>query len=152
MERKKCFFFKTSTFLPTHNHHPKKRRKEIVDGFEKNYGPPSSVSGGESSAASKLFLVRMRRCCPWFGMLLIGGRILWRAPKFHQHTFSRRSSAIQEGLKVVPLLLHIESSHTRWLRHLIWMHPGRLPGEVLWACPTGRRARGDPGHAEEYVT
>ena len=28
--------------------------------------------------------------------------------------------------------------------HLVRMPPGRLPGEVFWACPTGRRPRGRP--------
>lgn len=32
----------------------------------------------------------------------------------------------------------------RWLRHLFRMRPGRLPGEMFWACPTGGRPRGGP--------
>ncbi|KAK0132083.1 hypothetical protein N1851_024332 [Merluccius polli] len=32
----------------------------------------------------------------------------------------------------------------RWLRHLVRMPPGRLPGEVFRARPTGRRPRGRP--------
>ena len=32
----------------------------------------------------------------------------------------------------------------RWLGHLVRMPPGRLPGEVFRACPTGRRPRGRP--------
>ena len=55
-----------------------------------------------------------------------------------------RSSAIREELRVEPLLLHIERSQLRWLGHLIRMPPGRLPGEVFRACPTGRRPRGRP--------
>ena len=32
----------------------------------------------------------------------------------------------------------------RWLGHLVRMSPGRLPGEVFQARPTGRRPRGRP--------
>ncbi|KAK3511498.1 hypothetical protein QTP70_009001 [Hemibagrus guttatus] len=32
----------------------------------------------------------------------------------------------------------------RWLGHLFRMPPGRLPGEVFRACPTGKRPRGRP--------
>ena len=55
-----------------------------------------------------------------------------------------RSSAIREGLRVEPLLLHIERSQLRWFGHLTRMPPGRLLGEVFRACPTGRRPRGRP--------
>uniref|UniRef100_A0A8C4X372 Uncharacterized protein n=1 Tax=Erpetoichthys calabaricus TaxID=27687 RepID=A0A8C4X372_ERPCA len=55
-----------------------------------------------------------------------------------------RSSVIREGLRVEPLLLRIERSQMRWLGHLIRMPPGRLPGEVFRARPTGRRPRGRP--------
>ncbi|KAK3548138.1 hypothetical protein QTP70_004870 [Hemibagrus guttatus] len=55
-----------------------------------------------------------------------------------------RSSVIQEELGVEPLLLHIERGQLRWLRHLFRMPPGRLPGEVSRACPTGKRPRGRP--------
>uniref|UniRef100_A0A3B5KJ05 Transposase Tc1-like domain-containing protein n=1 Tax=Xiphophorus couchianus TaxID=32473 RepID=A0A3B5KJ05_9TELE len=55
-----------------------------------------------------------------------------------------RSSVIREELRVEPLLLHIERSQLRWLGHLVRMPPGRLPGEVFQARPTGRRPRGRP--------
>ncbi|KAK3565347.1 hypothetical protein QTP86_007134 [Hemibagrus guttatus] len=55
-----------------------------------------------------------------------------------------RSSVTQEELGVDPLLLHIKRGQLRWLGHLFWMPPGRLPGEVFRACPTGRRPRGRP--------
>ncbi|KAJ0009346.1 hypothetical protein NQD34_001048 [Periophthalmus magnuspinnatus] len=55
-----------------------------------------------------------------------------------------RSSVTQEELGVEPLLLHVERSQLRWLGHLLRMPPGRLPREVFWACPTGRRPRGRP--------
>ena len=55
-----------------------------------------------------------------------------------------RSSAIREGLRVEPLLLHIERSQLRWFGHLTRMPPGRLPGKVFRACPAGRRPRGRP--------
>ena len=55
-----------------------------------------------------------------------------------------RSSVIREGLGVEPLLLRIERSQMRWLGHLVRMPPGRLPGEVFQAHPTGRRPRGRP--------
>ncbi|KAK3541803.1 hypothetical protein QTP86_005516 [Hemibagrus guttatus] len=50
----------------------------------------------------------------------------------------------REELGVEPLLLHIERGQLRWLGHLFRMPPGRLPGEVFWACPTGKRPRGRP--------
>ncbi|TWW67089.1 hypothetical protein D4764_02G0001300 [Takifugu flavidus] len=53
-----------------------------------------------------------------------------------------RSSAIQEELGVEPLLLRIERSQMRGLGHLVRMPPGRLPGEVFRACPSGRRPPG----------
>ena len=40
-----------------------------------------------------------------------------------------RSSVTREELGVEPLLLHIERSQLRWLGHLFWMPPGRLPWE-----------------------
>ncbi|KAK3559081.1 hypothetical protein QTP86_002998 [Hemibagrus guttatus] len=55
-----------------------------------------------------------------------------------------RSSVTQEELGVEPLLLHIERGQLRWLGHLFRMPPGRLPGEVFRACPTGKRPRGRP--------
>ena len=53
-----------------------------------------------------------------------------------------RSLVIREELGVDPLLLRVERSQMRWLRHLVRMPPGRLPGEVFRARPTGRRPRG----------
>ncbi|KAK3571544.1 hypothetical protein QTP86_013177 [Hemibagrus guttatus] len=53
-----------------------------------------------------------------------------------------RSSVTREELGVEPLLLHIERGQLRWLGHLFRMPPGRLPGEVFRACPTGKRPRG----------
>ncbi|KAM4551690.1 putative transposon-derived protein F52C9.6 isoform 1-T3 [Odontesthes bonariensis] len=55
-----------------------------------------------------------------------------------------RSSVIREGLGVEPLLLCIERGQMRWLGHLVRMPPGRLPGEVFRARPTGKRPRGRP--------
>ena len=55
-----------------------------------------------------------------------------------------RSSVTREELRVEPLLLHIERSQLRWLGHLYRMPPGRLPGKVFRACPTGKRPRGGP--------
>ncbi|KAK3528884.1 hypothetical protein QTP70_012076 [Hemibagrus guttatus] len=55
-----------------------------------------------------------------------------------------RSSVTWEELRVEPLVLHIERGQLRWLGHLFHMPPGRLPGEVFRACPTGKRPRGRP--------
>ncbi|KAK3535487.1 hypothetical protein QTP70_016908 [Hemibagrus guttatus] len=55
-----------------------------------------------------------------------------------------RSSVTREELGVEPLLLHIERGQLRWLGHLFQKPPGRLPGEVFRACPTGKRPRGRP--------
>ncbi len=55
-----------------------------------------------------------------------------------------KSSVTREELRVEPLLLDIERSQLRWLGHLFRMPPGRLPGEVFRARPTGRRPRGRP--------
>ncbi|KAK3566414.1 hypothetical protein QTP86_032266 [Hemibagrus guttatus] len=55
-----------------------------------------------------------------------------------------RSSVTRVELGVEPLLLHIERGQLRRLWHLFRMPPGCLPGEVFWACPTGKRPRGRP--------
>ncbi|KAK3507851.1 hypothetical protein QTP70_001422 [Hemibagrus guttatus] len=55
-----------------------------------------------------------------------------------------RSFVTREELGVEPLLLHIKRGQLRWLGHLFRMPPGRLPGEVFRACPTGKRPRGRP--------
>ncbi|TWW55955.1 hypothetical protein D4764_09G0010050 [Takifugu flavidus] len=55
-----------------------------------------------------------------------------------------RSSAIREELGAESLLLRVERSQMRWLGHLVRMPPGRLPGEVCRACPSGRRPPGRP--------
>ncbi|TWW69196.1 hypothetical protein D4764_18G0000020 [Takifugu flavidus] len=55
-----------------------------------------------------------------------------------------RSSAIREELGVESLLLRVERSQMGWLGHLVRMPPGRLPGEVFRACPSGRRPPGRP--------
>ncbi|KAK3544065.1 hypothetical protein QTP86_000871 [Hemibagrus guttatus] len=55
-----------------------------------------------------------------------------------------RSSVTREELGVELLLLHIERGQLGWLGHLFRMPPGRLPGEVFRACPTGKRPRGRP--------
>ncbi len=63
-----------------------------------------------------------------------------------------RSSVTREELRVEPLLLHIERGQLRWLGHLFRMPPGRLPGKVFRARPTGRRPREDLGHAGETMS
>ncbi|KAK3542716.1 hypothetical protein QTP70_000099 [Hemibagrus guttatus] len=55
-----------------------------------------------------------------------------------------KSSVTWKELGVEPLLLHNERGQLRWLGHLFRMPPGRLPGEVFWACPTGKRPQGRP--------
>ncbi|TWW63116.1 hypothetical protein D4764_03G0001240 [Takifugu flavidus] len=55
-----------------------------------------------------------------------------------------RSSAIREELGVELLLLRVERSQMRWLGNQVRMPPGRLPGEVFRACPSGRRPLGRP--------
>ncbi|TWW74351.1 hypothetical protein D4764_14G0003520 [Takifugu flavidus] len=55
-----------------------------------------------------------------------------------------RSSAIREELGVESLLLRVERSQMGWLGHLVRMPPGRLPGEVFRACPSGKRPPGRP--------
>ncbi|KAK3534617.1 hypothetical protein QTP86_016770, partial [Hemibagrus guttatus] len=55
-----------------------------------------------------------------------------------------RSSVTREELGVERLVLHIKRRQLRWLEHLFRMPPGRLPGEVFRACPTGKRPRGRP--------
>ncbi|KAK0147969.1 putative uncharacterized transposon-derived protein F52C9.6 [Merluccius polli] len=55
-----------------------------------------------------------------------------------------RSSSSGRSSELDLLLLCIERSQMRWLGHLVRMPPGRLPGEVFRAHPTGRRPRGRP--------
>uniref|UniRef100_A0A673CRG3 Reverse transcriptase domain-containing protein n=1 Tax=Sphaeramia orbicularis TaxID=375764 RepID=A0A673CRG3_9TELE len=38
----------------------------------------------------------------------------------------------------------VPGGQLRWLRHLLWMPPGRHPGEVFQTCPAGRRPLGRP--------
>ncbi|TWW64119.1 R2DM Retrovirus-related Pol polyprotein from type II retrotransposable element [Takifugu flavidus] len=45
---------------------------------------------------------------------------------------------------VESLLLRVERSQMGWLGHLVRMPPGRLPGEVFRACPSGKRPPGRP--------
>ncbi len=52
-----------------------------------------------------------------------------------------RSSVTREELIVELLLLDIERSQLRWLRHLFRMPPGCLPGEVFRERPTGRNTQ-----------
>lgn len=35
---------------------------------------------------------------------------------------------------------------------LVGTPPGRVPGEALWAWPTGRSSEADPGHPGEIVS
>lgn len=49
--------------------------------------------------------------------------------------------AIQKGLRVEPLVLHIEKSQLRWFGALTRMPPGHLLGEVFRVCPTGKNSR-----------
>lgn len=53
-----------------------------------------------------------------------------------------QSSYTLEGLRVKLLLLHIQRSPKRWLRHRIM--PEHLSGELFRACLTGRRPQEDP--------
>ena len=55
-----------------------------------------------------------------------------------------RSTAIQEGLGVEPLLLRVERSQLRWFGHLVKMPLSSLPREVFQARPAGKRPRGRP--------
>jgi len=55
-----------------------------------------------------------------------------------------RSSDIRRELGVEALLLHVERSQLRWCGPLVRRPPGRLPLEVIWARPTGRRTRERP--------
>jgi len=55
-----------------------------------------------------------------------------------------RSSDIRRELRVDPLLLRVKRSKLRFFGHLIRMPPRRLPLEVFWTRPTGRRPWGRP--------
>ncbi len=52
-----------------------------------------------------------------------------------------RSSDIRRELGVEPLFLRVKRNQLKWFGHLIRMPPGRIPLEVFWARPTGRRPR-----------
>lgn len=49
-----------------------------------------------------------------------------------------RNSVLWEGFGVELLLLHIEKSQWRWFEHPR-ISPERLPREVFWAFPSGRK-------------
>ena len=53
-----------------------------------------------------------------------------------------RSSTIRESLKAESLLLHIERSQLRWLRHVLRMPRERLAHQVFEAMPQGKRLVG----------
>ncbi|KAK7916510.1 hypothetical protein WMY93_012271 [Mugilogobius chulae] len=105
-----------------------------------------------SSKSEAMVLDRKKVPCP----LQVGGESLPQVEEFKYlgglvHEVAGRSlrdrvrsSVTREELGVEPLLLHIERGQLRWLGHLYRMPPGRLPGEVFRACPTGRRPRGRP--------
>ncbi|TWW73562.1 hypothetical protein D4764_15G0009560 [Takifugu flavidus] len=78
----------------------------------------------------------------YLGVLFTGRPLFLPSPMVM--SFGVRSSAIREELGVEPLLLRVERSQMRWLGHLVRMPPGRLPGEVFRACPSGRRPPGRP--------
>ncbi len=64
-----------------------------------------------------------------------------------------RSSDIQKELGVEPLLLCVERSQLRWLRHLVRMPPGSLPLEVFRAYLIGRKPWGRPRtHWKNYIS
>lgn len=55
---------------------------------------------------------------------------------------SWEAQVTRESVGVEPqLFTHIDKSQTRWLRHLIRLPPGHLPGEVFQAHPKGMRPR-----------
>ncbi|TWW59276.1 R2DM Retrovirus-related Pol polyprotein from type II retrotransposable element [Takifugu flavidus] len=62
----------------------------------------------------------------------------------HRSVVGGWALAIREELGVESLLLRVERSQMGWLGHLVRMPPGRLPGEVFRACPSGRRPPGRP--------
>ena len=55
-----------------------------------------------------------------------------------------RSTTIRESLQIEPLLLWIERSQLRWYGHLIRMPQERIPRQLLFAKPNGRRPVGRP--------
>ena len=57
---------------------------------------------------------------------------------------STRSSDIRREHAAGPLLLSVKRSQLRRFRYLIRRFLGRLPLELFWARPTGRRPRGRP--------
>ncbi|TWW61291.1 hypothetical protein D4764_05G0013810 [Takifugu flavidus] len=63
------------------------------------------------------------------------GHELWREGEKLCHPGGARSRAAA---------LRVERSQMGWLGHLVRMPPGRLPGEVFRACPSGRRPPGRP--------
>ncbi|TWW60624.1 R2 Retrovirus-related Pol polyprotein from type I retrotransposable element [Takifugu flavidus] len=62
-----------------------------------------------------------------------------------ERTRSRVQAAEMSFLRrVAGLSLRDRRSQMRWLGHLVRMPPGRLPGEVFRACPSGKRPPGRP--------
>ncbi|TWW59969.1 hypothetical protein D4764_05G0000590 [Takifugu flavidus] len=107
--------------------------------MEREIDRRSVVVKRELSRKAKLSIYRSI-----FVPTLTYGHELWVMTKRQDHGDRVRSSAIREELGVEPLLLRVERSQMRWLGHLVRMPPGRLPGEVFRACPSGRRPPGRP--------
>lgn len=61
------------------------------------------------------------------------------------------SLGIWRDLIVEPLLLCVERSQLKWLRHLVWMVPGRLLLEVLWHTQLGDDLCVDPEPTWEII-
>lgn len=63
----------------------------------------------------------------------------WTLHFWRVHTWVRSLVTWEE-----PLILHVKRGQLRWLKHLFQMLPGNLPGQIFWACLTGRMPQGRP--------
>lgn len=63
-------------------------------------------------------------------------------------SFRDGGSVLQDRPGVEPLLLNIQK---RWFRHLVWVDPGRLTGDVFQHVQLGRDPEEEPGQAGDCL-
>lgn len=78
-------------------------------------------------------------------MIMLSRRLSGRCIVFFGFFFgSGYKSEMSFPWRVAGSLRDSMRSKLRWIRHLVWMPPGPLPGGLFWVYPTGARHQGRP--------